>query len=323
MRIAFFEINEGEQDFFTTQLPGHTLSFFHEPLNTETAQKALEAEVVCVFVGSCADESTLALFKNLKAVVTRSTGTDHISSAYCSERHIAVLNVAHYGINTVAEHTIALILAMSRNIVKSVEQTRKGVFTNEHLTGFDLNGKTLGIIGYGNIGGRVAELALAFHMNILCFTRTPKEVPCVSWVSLEELLQKSDIITLHAPLTPETQHLINMNNIKLIKKGALLVNAARGGLVETEALVHALEEKILSGAALDVLEEEQAVKQEKEAVCRNPMDIEAVRTLLMDHVLRDFENVIITPHNAFNSKEAVDEINHKTVENILSIKTAV
>ena len=226
------------------------------------------------------------------------------------QKNIFVLNVPHYGINTAAEHTFALILALSRNIIPSVERTRHSNFSCEELTGFDLAGKTLGVIGLGNIGCRVAEIGNAFHMKVIGFNRSPKDLPSVTLVSLIDLLEQSDIITIHTPLTSDTMHLINRENMGHIKKGAYLINTARGGIIETEALVQLLQNKILAGVALDVLEEEQTIKDERHLLSREYIELSSVKTLLLDHVLLEFPNVIITPHNAFNSKEAL-EINTK------------
>lgn len=317
MHIVFFETTLEEERYFKEKLPGHELSFHPEKLTHETAHFATKAEIVSIFVFSPLKADLLVHFPHLIAIVTRSTGVDHIDTAYCQEHHINVLNVPHYGVNSVAEHTFALILASSRKIAQSVEQTKHGSFTNEGLEGFDLCDKTLGIIGLGNIGCRVAELARAFNMKVLVYTRSPKPLPEVSFVPLDELLSRSDIITIHTPLTPETAHLLNQSNMKLIKKGALLINTARGSIVETGALVQALQNKTLAGAALDVLEEEQNIKEEREVLTREYIDLSSAKTLLLDHVLRDMPNVILTPHNAFNTKEALEEINQITAKNIL------
>ncbi len=320
MHVVFFETDTTEQHYFQKHLPQLTLEFYKEKLGSNNLSLAKNAEVISVFIGSQISADAIRSLPKLKAIVTRSTGTDHIDQEYCQQNNIVVLNVPHYGVNSVAEHTFALILALSRNIIQSVEATKKGLFSTRGLTGFDLNRKTLGIIGLGNIGTKVAKIAKAFGMNILVYTRTIKNVSGVKFVTLNELLSNSDIITIHAPLTAETKHLIHKNNIKLVKKGAFLVNTARGQIVETEALVFALQNKILKGAALDVLEEEQTIKEERVVLTQEYIELSSAKTLLLDHVLRDMPNVIITPHNAFNSKEAILEINQKTVENILSLK---
>lgn len=313
MKIIFFEVEPYEKDFFSKELTSHELVFYPETLNSANKDLIVDADIVVVFIGSRVTEDVITNAKHLKAVVTQSTGTDHITVS------VPVLNVPHYGVNTVAEHTFALMLALSRNMVASIERTRQGNFSCEGLTGFDLAGKTLGVIGLGNIGCRVAEIGNAFHMNVIGYNRSPKDVPQVTQVPLNNLLEQSNIITIHTPLTPETTHLINRENMKHVKKGAYLINTARGGIVETEALVQLLQNNTLAGAALDVLEEEQTIKEERHLLTREYIELSSVKTVLLNHVLLGFPNVIITPHNAFNSNEALLEINTKTAENIRSI----
>ncbi len=201
---------------------------------------------------------------NAKAIITRSTGFDHIDIKACNEKKIKVYNIPRYGSNTVAEFTFALLLSLTRKIVKANERVKKLDFNLEGLRGMDIRGKTLGIVGLGEIGTCVAEIAKGFKMNILVFTRT-KDTKLAKkigfrYVDFNTLLRNSDVITFHVPLTPATKHMINMKNIELIKKGAILVNTSRGEVVETEAVIKALDKKILSGAGLDVLEEEELIK---------------------------------------------------------------
>jgi len=323
MKIAFFEINGREKSFFEKELIGHELQFYKETLTLDNWETAKEADLISVFISSSIKQTLLEKLPKLKGIATRSTGTDHLDLDYCKEKKIAVKSVATYGVNTVAEHTFALILALSRKIIPSVQQTQKGDFSNRELCGFDLAGKKLGIIGLGHIGSRVAEIGNSFKMQVLVSTRTPKPLEGVKFVDLPTLLSQADIITLHTPLTPETQHLLNQENIGLIKKGAFLVNTARGGLIQTEALVKALREEILAGAALDVLEEEQTIKEECQTLTEEYLELSSVKTLLLDHLLLDMPNVIITPHNAFNSREALREINLQTAENLRLIAKEV
>jgi len=319
MNIAFFEITPTDKAFFEKNLLHHNLSFYKEPLTLENASLAKKAEVVSVFISSKLDANLLSKLTQLKKIATRSTGVDHIDINTCEKNKIVVKSVPTYGVNTVAEHTFALMLSLSRKINQSILQTRQGNFANNGLKGFDLAEKTLGIIGLGNIGQRVAELARSFKMKVLVYTRTQRPIDYLQYVNLDRLLAKSHIITLHTPLTPQTKHLINSQNISQIKKGALLINTARGPLVETSALVKALKEGFLAGAGLDVLEEEQAIKDEREILTEEYIELSSAKTLLLNHVLLDMPNVIITPHNAFNSREALLEINQQTLDNILSV----
>ena len=189
------------------------------------------------------------------------------------------------------------------------------------LIGFDIKNKTLGVIGAGHIGLRVIRIAQGFGMNILVFDTKRdaflSEVLGFKYVSMEELLKKSDIITLHVPYNKYTHHLINSENIRLIKKGSILINTSRGGVVETEALISALDKKILSGAGLDVLEGEKLIKEEKQLL-HDMKKSEELRELARDHILLNKENVVFTPHIAFYSREALERILKTTAHNILA-----
>ena len=167
MKIFFFETEEWEKAFFEKKLAKHELHFYSEKLSVDNASLIKDAEVVSIFINSRIDEPALKQATKLLAVVTRSTGTDHIDTAFCTKKNISVLNVPHYGVGTVAEHTFCLILALSRKLIPSVMKTKECCFDNEGLMGFELSQKTLGIIGYGNIGQRVAEIAQAFKMKVL------------------------------------------------------------------------------------------------------------------------------------------------------------
>lgn len=324
MEIAFFEIEDWEKDYLKDKLKNHELVFSKDILNEKTASLAKNADIVSIFIYSKINKKNLNEFKQLKAITTRSTGFDHIDVAECKKRKIFVLNVPYYGENTVAEHTFALILALSRKIHKSYERTRIGNFSLEGLRGFDLKGKTLGIIGLGHIGMHVARIATGFEMNTLAYdikrdTKLAKKLK-FRYTTFNNLLKNSDIITLHCPYNKKTHHLINNKNIKLVKKGAYIINTARGGLIETKALVKALATGHLGGAALDVLEEESLIKEEIQLLSKN-FPKENLQNLLENHILLTFDNVIISPHNAFNSKEALQRILDTTIENIKAISS--
>lgn len=285
-------------------------------------KKARHAEVVSVFIKSKVDTSFLQHFPKLRLITTRSTGFDHIDLKACAKKGITVSNVPVYGENTVAEHTFALILSLSRNLRKAYLRTMQNDFSIDGLMGFDLKGKTLGIVGTGHIGLHVIRMGLGFGMKVIASdvkqNKFLAEVMGFEYASFDELLKRSDIISLHVPYLPETQHLINRDTIKKIKKGAALINTARGGLIETGALAEALDRGILSGAGLDVLEEEEYILEEKRLIPGGKSDLHwsKLQTVLKNHVLLHRENVIYTPHMAFYSKEAVERILDTTVENI-------
>ncbi len=319
--IVFTELEGWEEDYLRDKLPGHKLTFIRRPLQPQDFDGLKRAQVLSPFIYTPVTAEVLEKLPELKLVATRSTGFDHVDLKVCAERGIIVCNVPYYGENTVAEHTWALILALSRKIFQSYERTEKGDFTTTGLQGFDLKGKTLGVVGCGHIGQHMVRYAKAFEMNVLVYDARPNQELAnalgFTYVSLDALLKEADVITLHAPYNEKTHHLLNLDNMKLIKKGAVLVNTARGGLIDTAALVAALEDGTLCGAGLDVLEEECFIKEESELLSPEFHKKCDLKTLIANHVLLKRDDVIITPHNAFNSAEALYRILDTTIENIL------
>ncbi len=320
MQITCFEIKGWEKNLYKKALsPKHKLAFYTEPLSDQNLDEIKNCEVLSIFIYSHVTKAVLAKLPKLKLITTRSTGFDHIDLAECQKRKITVCNVPFYGENTVAEHTFALILSLSRNVHKSYLRTISHNYTIEGLQGFDLKGKTLGVIGAGRIGLHVIRMAKGFGMKVIAFDVNQDhfiaEVLDFKYAPLEELLKKSDIITLHAPYNEHTHHLINQQKLSLVKKGALLINTSRGGLIDTDALIEALDKKILSGAGLDVLEGEELIKEEKQLL----YDKEKVKNLnlfVKDHILLSKENVVFTPHIAFYSQEALARILNTSIENL-------
>jgi D-lactate dehydrogenase len=321
-KLVFFEIEEWEKDFLKQALPNNTLIFSTNKTHEETSLDLFDAEIISTFIYSKLTSEILSKFKQLKLIATRSTGYDHIDLQFCKEKNIAVVNVPSYGAHTVAEHTFALLLALSRKIIPAVERTKQGDFNVNGLQGFELYGKTLGVVGAGNIGKTVITIALGFGMKVIAFTRTPDESLKQKGVmfvnNLDELIATSDIVTLHVPDIKETHHIINLQNIQKFKKGSILINTARGGLVETQAILEGLDKGILLAAGIDVLEEECNLKEERELLTNDFLQKCDLKTQLLNHILLTKENVIITPHNAFNSKEALHQILQITGENIQS-----
>jgi len=322
MKIAFYETREDEIQYFSEKLKGYELYFFKEPISENNL---VDAEIISVFIDSRINKEILDKLKNLKFICTRSTGYDHIDLEECKKRNIIVSNVPSYGIETVAEHTIALMLAISRKLFESFERTRKGNFSNKGLTGFELKGKILGIIGAGKIGRRVAEIAKAFGMRVIAYDIYPnfEEAKRIGYeyVDLDTLLRESDIISLHANLTKENYHLLNESAFEKMKDGVIIINTARGALIDTKALIKYLNLGKVKAAALDVLENEPEIKEEME-IFEKELKKEELEKLLANYVLFEAEDqlkgVLITPHNAFNSKEALEEIKRVTLENIIS-----
>jgi D-lactate dehydrogenase len=324
MKIAFFETKDWERDYIKNKLENHELEFYAEPLTRENVENVKAFEIISVFIYSKLTPDILDQIPKLKLIVTRSTGFEHIPLEECKKRNILLANVPTYGENTVAEHTFALILSLSRNVHKSYVRTQKRDFSIEGLKGFDIKGKTIGVIGAGHIGLHVIKIAKGFGMNALAFDvnqdKFMAEVLGFEYVSIKELLNNSDIITLHVPYNKKTHHLINKDNINQIKKGAILINTSRGGVVDTEALIEALNKKILSGVGVDVLENEELIKEEKQLL-HDEKRIEILSNLVQDHILLSKDNVVYTPHIAFYSQEALERILDTTVQNITSFLT--
>jgi D-lactate dehydrogenase len=319
MKAAFFEVKDWERDYMAPQFPDDQLFFSEERLAEDLFPEERDFECLSVFIHSRITPAVLDQMPQVKVIATRSTGFDHVDTELCKQRGVAVARVPNYGENTVAEHTFALILSLSRNVHKSYRHAVEGRMDLAALTGFDLMGKTLGVVGAGRIGLHVIKIARGFGMRVLVFDVREdsflSELLNFSYAPLEQLLAESDIITLHAPYMPATHHVINRDRLALVKRGALLVNTSRGGLVDTDALIQALDSGQLGGAGLDVLEGEELLKEEQELL-HAPQASDALQALVRRSVLLKKDNVVITPHNAFNSREALERILDTTIENI-------
>lgn len=320
MRIHYFSGEAWEEAFVREKLAGEDIVFHSESFGALPDLADPEAEVLCTFIESPIGEAEMSRFPALKLIATRSTGYDHIDLAAAAARGIAVVNVPFYGKNTVAEFAFALLLALSRRIIDADERVRAGTFSPKDLRGFDLAGKTLGVIGCGHVGMHVIKMANGFGMRVLGFETHPDEAKATAanftYASLPDLLAQSDVITLHVPYNEHTHHLISKENIGGIKKGAYLINTARGAVVETAALVEALQSGTLAGAALDVLEEEGDLADATALLSSAHPREEELKVLLANHYLIEHPRVIVTPHLAFNTQEAVERILDTTIENI-------
>ena len=318
MRVAFFEVKDWERSYLAERLPSDETHFEAGALSiSDAGLRGLDA--LSVFIYSHVTREVLEALPNLKLIATRSTGFDHIDVDACRKRGVAISNVPSYGENTVAEHTMALLLMLSRKVHQSVLQMRSGHVDLAGLTGFDLQGKTIGVIGAGHIGLHVIRIARGFGMRVLAF-----DVRCdpfladllgFTYAAMEQLLAESDIVTLHCPLTGQTHHLLGREQFAGMKPGAFLINTSRGGLVDTDALIDALETGKLSGAGLDVLEGEELIKEENQLL-HKALDVERLRTAVRNRVLLSREDVVFTPHNAFNSREALIRILEVTLANL-------
>ncbi len=326
--IAFFQVAEWEKDYLKAnnlfgQLPVK-VDLDEDKLTLDKLSESVSYEAVSVFVDSEITEEVLDKMPELKIIATRSTGYDHIDLEACRARGVAVANVPTYGENTVAEFTFGLILTLTRKIYDAYNRIREdGDFSLNGLTGIDLAEKKLGVIGTGKIGQNVIKIANGFGMEVLATDVDPDhqlaEGLGFSYVDLDVLLKESDIISLHVPYTEDNHHLINSDTLNQMKPEALLINTARGGLVSTQDLLRALNDKVIAGAALDVLEEEGVVKDEISFLTgsTNPSQPD-LKTVLANHLLIDMPQVIITPHSAFNTQEALIKITTTSVDNIKS-----
>ncbi len=320
MNIHYFASEKWEEEYVKGKLPGEGITFHEGPLSAFPDLKDDHAEALCIFIDSKIGEAELSRFPALKLIATRSTGFDHIDLAAAKARGVTVVTVPFYGENTVAEFTFALILSLSRRIPEAEASVKAGGFSPTGLRGFDIEGKTLGVVGCGHIGMHVIRIANGFGMKVIGFETHPDpevaKANDFTFVSLDELFAQSDIITLHVPYNPHTHHLINKENIGKIKKGAFLINTSRGAVIETEALVEALQNGTLAGAGLDVLEEEGDLADEMLLLADEHPNEASLKVTLENHYLITHPRVIVTPHLAFNTTEAIERILDTTVENI-------
>ena len=322
--VVVFEAEPWQIEHLRRALPGVTCRQADGPLSERSLDQVGGASVVSVFIRSQVGRAVIEAMNGVRLIATRSTGFDHIDLVACRELSIAVSNVPVYGENTVAEHTFSLILALSRRLAVAVRRTERGDFSLRDLMGSDLRAKTLGVVGAGSIGLHVIRIGRAFGMEVLASDVHPQhllaEVLGFRYVPLEELLAHSDVITLHVPYRAETHHLIDRERLMMLKPGALIVNTARGALIDTAALLEVLDSGRVGGAGLDVIEGEEQLMEERQ-MFHMPDTEEQLRHLLTGHVLAKHENVILTPHMAWFSKEALERILDTTASNIQGFLT--
>jgi D-lactate dehydrogenase len=318
LKISFYGIWPEMKDYIQKKMTGFQTAISIENISEKNLDK--NTEILAVFVEAPVTKKMIDEMPNLKMIATMSTGFDHIDLVAAKKRHIPVCNVPTYGENTVAEHAMALILGLTRKLFPSVKRVKEGLYDFHGLRGVDLMGKTLGVIGTGHIGAHVIKMAMAFEMSVIAYDAYPNKDLAkklgFKYTTLDKLLGESDIITLHTPLLKTTYHLINKKNIKKIKPGAYLINTARGGLVDPEAIAWGLQNGQLAGVGLDVLEDENLIQNHEQLIsCGDKCKI---KTTMLNQMIIDHPNSIVTPHNAFNSIEALQRIVDVTVENIKS-----
>ena len=317
--IIFYDTKQYERDFFEQELfDKFNIEFKDFELLPETELSYVEgnAEIISVFTASRLTKETLEKFSNLKLILTRSVGYSHIDIDYCNSKNIIVANTPHYGDYTVAEFSFGILLNLIRRICYGVSELKQGDMYPETF-GMELYDKTIGVIGTGSIGTKTIKIAKGFSMNVMCYdilknTDIENEFN-VKYVDLETLCKLSDVISLHAPLTTATYHIINAEKIKLMKENVIIVNTARGELIDTEALYHALLDGKIKGAALDVLEFEDTISNKRPG---SDLNLKNLRTSLINTKLLNLDNVIATPHIAYDTKEAVNRILDTTLKNL-------
>ena len=314
MKVAIFSAKKYDREYLSAaNASRHELRFFEPHLNEETIGLAAGFDAVCVFVNDQVNASVIKKLHSLgvRLVALRCAGYNNVDLAAATKHGVAVVRVPAYSPYAVAEHTIALMLALNRKVHRAYNRVREGNFALDGLVGFDMRGKTVGVIGTGQIGTVVAQILTGFGCPTLAFDPFPNEA-CrslgVRYVELNELLAQSDIITLHCPLTQENKHLINRQALEKMRKGVMLINTSRGALLDTVAIIDGLKTGKVGYLGLDVYEEEEDIFFEDRS-----------GLILSDDVfarLLTFPNVIITGHQAFFTREALLNIAAKTIDNI-------
>lgn len=320
--IYFYDASELDKQQIAEgmQATDHHWEFLEEEISPDNLHP--DTEVISVFVTSTVTAEIIEKLPKLRLIACRSTGFNNIDLASADAHGVTVVNVPTYGESTVAEYTFMLLLALLRKLPQSLNFLSKETEVSE-LMGCDLHDKTIGVIGTGHIGQRVISIAKGFGMRVVAYDPFAKTELAKSfgfeYASLEELLKMSDIVTLHAPLTPDNKHLISTEQLEAMKPGAVLINTARGELVDTEALAEALNQKVIAGAALDVLEGEQLFDAHEEVALlrRNALPATTAEQSVVLMALNKLPNVILTPHNAFNTQEAIGRINQISCQNII------
>jgi len=320
MKILFFDIKKIELDYFLEKIPDNIEPYFFKTvLNTATYidEKYLDADAISAFVSCELNVDVLSKFKKLKFIYLRSVGYSNVDLKYCKENGIVVFNTPNYGNSTIAEYTFSLILTLSKKIIQAKESIINGDIEQEKLRGVELFSKTLGVIGVGAIGRKVINIAHGFGMEVLAYDIVQNGA--YNFVELDELLKKSDFISINCPLNKKTKNLIDRIAISKMKRNAILINTARGEIVDTEALYYALINKKIKGAALDVIEcEEYLCHNWKKCKENSVFKTTCLKKFFFIQKMLQLPNVLVTPHNAYNTKEATERILNITLSNIQS-----
>ncbi|PMP93585.1 MAG: hydroxyacid dehydrogenase [Thermodesulfobacterium geofontis] len=329
-KIGFFEIEKDwEKELYIQKLKeilkekieDTKLYFYKEPLNEINAKQFRDLNIIIIHAESRINSTVVENLANTKLIITRTTGTDHIDIPSCEKSGILVANCPVYASITVAEHTVALMFALARKLRIAIDKSKILDFSKDGLMGVDLLGKTVGIIGTGRIGSEIARIAYGIGMKVLATDISPSaeliEKYKVKYVDLETLLKESNVIIVMVPYYSQTHHLINKENIKLVKDEAIFINTARGPIVDTEALIWALKNnKLQGGIAMDVFEGERVLLELQNMLINKTFTAEEYEKALKTLNLLNYPNVIFTPHVAYYTKEAMERIIDWVVENV-------
>ena len=312
-KLAFFDAKEYDKNSFDIYARQNDIEIkYYEPrLTIDTVSLARGYDAVCVFVNDIVNKEVVEKLKEygIKVILLRCAGFNNVDTKACYG-DIHVYRVPAYSPYSVAEHTMALLLTSIRRIHKAYNRTREFNFSLNGLTGFNLYGKTVGIIGTGKIGRIFADICNGFGMNVICYDKFPNKDSGLKYVSLEELFKESDIISLHCPLTDDTKYIINKDSMDLMKKGVVIVNTSRGALINTEDLIEKIKSKKVGAACLDVYEEEGDIFFQDYSG-HIVQDDQLARLISMP-------NVIVTSHQAFLTTEALDNIAKTSIENLIN-----
>jgi D-lactate dehydrogenase len=315
MRIAVFSTKSYDQEYFEkyTKDTNYRFSFFETALNSDTANLTIGFDVVCVFVNDTIDKNTIEILsKNgIKLIALRCAGYNNVDIEAAKINTIKVVRVPAYSPEAVAEHAVALILTLNRKTHKAYNRVREGNFSLKNLIGFNVHGKTIGVIGTGQIGKTFCKIMKGFGCKIIAFDISKSEELIdsgVTYLPLNEVFKQSDILSLHCPLNSNTKHIVNEQSIALMKDGVMIINTSRGALINTVDVIKGLSNKKIGYLGIDVYEQEENLFFEDFSERIIPDDL-----LLR---LNSFPNVLITSHQAFFTKEAMDEITTTTLENI-------
>jgi D-lactate dehydrogenase len=320
MKLAFFDTHNFDRRAFNlaNENFGHEISYFEPRLTKDTAKLANGFDAVCAFVNDKVDADAIKILKDggVKLIALRSAGFNQVDLQAAQDSEIPVVRVPEYSPYAVAEHTVGLILTMNRRIHRAYHRVRDLNFSLDGLVGFDLHGKTVGIIGTGRIGRAFASIMRGFGCEVLAYDPMQDDAFAaklgVKYVALDELLTKSDIVSLHVPLTPKTKHMMDSDAFSKMKSGVVIVNTSRGGLIDTAALIQALKAGAVGFAALDVYEEEEGVFFQD--LSESGLHDDVLARLLT------FPNVLVTSHQAFLTHEALANIAETTLSNISSFE---